>query len=139
MEWEQASVSFNELQSLFNAHYLEIYGENIEVESKMFKYLESQGKLFFLVTRDSGRAVGYYAVSTCPSVYDHRKIEAKDVGIYVIPEYRKQGITTKMQEVMDIGLKTNNVHSVYVSYPSETTIPTNAGYIKKEIIYERKL
>ena len=52
LEWELASESFDEMQFMFDAHYFEIYGKNIKVESGIFKFLEKQGKLFFLVARE---------------------------------------------------------------------------------------
>ena len=139
LEWEQASVVFDEFQELFDAHYLEIYGKGRKVERDVFTNLEHADMLLFLVARDDGKAVGYYVMSVSFSVYIPSRVEAKELAIYVSPEYRKQGITTAMQDVMDKALKVKGVSDVYVSYPYESTIPTNRGYKMKEVTYMRTI
>lgn len=139
LEWEQASVVFEEFQELFDAHYLEIFGKSVPVKRDSFVQIEKIGSLFLLTARDDGKAVGYYAISALPSMYNREITEASEIGIYIDPDYRNKGITTTMTEVMDKNLKINNVHSVFVSYPRETSIPIKAGYKLKEITYERTL
>ena len=139
LEWEQASVVFDEFQDLFDAHYLEIFGKSVPVKKSSFVQIEHIGSLFLLTARYEDKAIGYYAISVLPSMYNSEVLEASEIGIYIVPEHRNKGITTAMQEVMDNNLKIQNVHSVFVSYPRETSIPIKAGYKLKEITYERIL
>ena len=139
LEWEQASVVFDEFQELFDAHYIEIYGKPEKVLKTIFAQMEAMGSIYLLTARDDGKPVGYYVMSLSPSIYIPTRMEAKELGIYVTPDYRKQGITTAMQEVMDKALKDKGIHTVYVSYPYESSIPVNKGYTQKEITYERTL
>jgi GNAT superfamily N-acetyltransferase len=139
LEWESVSDVFDEFQELFDTHYIEIYGKKEAVLKTIFAQMEAMGAIYLLTARDDGKPIGYYAMSLSPSVYIPTRMEAKELGIYVTPEYRKQGITTTMQDVMDETLRKEGVHSVYVSYPYESNIPLNKGYTQKEITYERTL
>lgn len=139
LQWEDLSDTFDEFHHLFNAHYKEIFNKDISVERDRLLALEEGGVLFFLTAREGGKPVGYYATALFPTVYNTVTVEAKDLGIYISPDKRKCGITTKMQEEMDNSLKELGVDSVVVSYPYESSIPTRVGYSLKEVVYGRDL
>lgn len=139
LQWEKVHESFEAFSPLFNAHYKEIYSKDVDVKPEALLNLEKTGKLFLLTARSEGNPIGYYACVLTPSMYNTSIIESRDIGIYVIPERREEGITTTMQDVMDTALKLNGIKSLIVSYPKESSIPVNGGYEIKEIVYERKL
>jgi len=137
--WESLEEVFDEFSHLFNNHYNEIFGKELEVDKDTFVSMERTGALFFLTARQDGKPSGYYLTVATPTVYNNTVVEARDLGIYVIPALRKNGITSNMQEIMDKELKEVGVDTVLVSYPYKSSIPVKAGYTMKEILYGREL
>ena len=139
LQWESVADVFEEFSPLFDEHYFEIYGKRINVKQETILHLEQNGALLLLVAREDGAPIGYYSCTCTPTIYNSEVIEARDIGIYVIPEKRNQGITTAMQDTMDLQLKEYGISYTFVSYPNESTIPTSQGYRVKEIVYQRML
>jgi len=140
LRWESIHDIFDEFLPLFNRHYMEIYNKEVSVSRDFFEGAEDRGAMFTLAARTlEGEPVGYYVCVILPSIYNTSELESRDLGIYVEPKFREQGVTTVMQKTMDTILKEEGVDSLLVSYPKESSIPVKAGYEVKEIIYERRL
>lgn len=139
IKWERASNVFSKFQHLFNQHYKEIFNKEMEVKEDTILLLEENGALFLLAAYHGEVPIGYYSTIVVPNIYNPEEVEVRDLGIYVLPEFRGRGITTAMQPVMDSRLRGMGADSIVVSYPSSSTIPLRDGYELKEYVYRKEL
>lgn len=138
---ETELTSFYECMELGRKHYEEVEEKSSTVPYKPNYHLLElmhQHKLISLVTaRDAeGVLIGYIANAVTDGFF-HDKKEAKELGIYVRPEYRGSFMFVKLLKLSQKVLRDQGVHSHYIMFKEghDTGLASRLGYDKTETVY----
>jgi GNAT superfamily N-acetyltransferase len=102
--------------------------------------LLNAGLLSLVTTREKGQLVGYYASLIAPDFVTSVNM-SKEMGIYVKPEHRRNGVKTQMLRAVEaIALARGCARhlTIYKTGHNEE-LPLKDGYRETERVYEKVL
>ena len=139
---EPAEEVWKEGMPLVEAHCLEI-GQKFPVLSKSFIDLDKMGKLRIFTARDDCKLVGYAIYIVDTNMMQSGEFVARDVGLYLIPEYRKSGNAASLMGYAEQSLKEYGITEIFQHIPAKSTrigtMLERTGYVPIEVVYRKEL
>lgn len=131
---------------LGKAHYLEVEKERndkvgFQINLPLFKILIDAELIHLIVARNSDEEiVGYFCTTVSPDLFCNQ-FTAKEIGIYVKPEYRKTRVFKLLMNKIEEVLRENGVAYNYVMFKKDhnENLPLKLGYTKTEVVYQKYL
>ena len=111
---------------------------NLDLE--MLKLMSDSGLIHLVVARDEDKIIGYFCNLINLDLFT-KVYQAKEIAIFVHPEYRKSGIFKQMLDEMEELLICNGVKVQHLAFQKghNETMPLKFGYNPLEIVYEKVL
>ena len=109
-----------ELEPLIKAHTRETCGEDLfeKMNWPMYFLLQEMGAFLIVVAREGIDAIGYNSYTISESMHDITKIQARQDGIFIIPEHRNKSIVAKLIKKAESAMKSAGVNQIFYSKPS---------------------
>ena len=106
----------------------------------MFKLISDAGLIHLVVAREEDNIIGYFCNLVNLDLFT-KVYQAKELAIFVHPDYRKSGIFKQMLDVMEDLLICNGVRMQFLSFQKghNEGLPLKFGYRETEIVYEKIL
>lgn len=127
-------------------HYDEVYADKKDKVPRNYNWqflnICLTNHLLHIVTarNDDGVMIGYFANLVSPDMFSTTFV-AKELAIFVHPDYRGQGIFEQMLNDMEALLIKNGVTSQMLAFQKghHEELPLSHGYKPREIVYEKIL
>lgn len=139
--------SFEVAQELFplsQAHYNEVedkaeaipYNPNWDTIKALF----DNDLVSLVVARKDGKVVGYFANLIAEDFFTSR-VEAKELGIYIDPEYRGGRVFLKLLIASEVALRARKVSTWYITFKNghNTLLPLRVGFVPTETSFQKIL
>lgn len=130
-----------EIRYIAPAHYAEVQIDGgVYVDTLLAD--EKNGSLICFTARESGGLVGYWWGKVFRNSLIRGDLCAFNQAIYVLPEFRNEGIGKNMIYHVEKSLKDMGVAFIYISSREKkdiTPILSHLGYEKAEVIMEKRL
>lgn len=96
--------------------------------------------LSLVVARVDGIAVGYFA-NLITEDFMTSQVEAKELAIYIIPEYRHSRLFLKLMKATEEVLKNKGIKTQYITFKAghNTHLPLKFGFTHTETTYQKVL
>lgn len=104
--------------------------------------MENDGNFVFFTARDKNNIVGYVAFFINPNMHYMTSLQAVQDVLYVLPEYRGQGLGERLIQASDGYLRDRGVDMVYhhvKTYKEFGPLLERNGYTHLENIYAKRL
>jgi hypothetical protein len=135
---------FHECLKLGEAHYNEVEGKApripYNVDYELAKTLIELGLVVIVTARSGGQLVGYFVNLISKDFFTSRK-EAKELGIYVKPEFRGSSVFYRMTKATEKIIADKGVVSMYIMFKEghDKGLAQKLGYEKTETVYQKFL
>lgn len=144
----QEEEGFNillECMELGRQQFEEVIGDKGEatwnLDTEMLKLMQEVGLVHLIVARDEeDKIIGYFCNLINLDLFT-KVYQAKEIAIFVHPDYRKSGIFSSMLKKMEELLIENGVKVQHLAFQKghNETMPLKYGYQPLEIVYEKIL
>lgn len=141
---EQSPTMLVEAYNLAKAHYEEVEAKSSSVPFKLdlsyMSELVKAGMIFAVTARHMGEMVGYFGISIVPDFITQMPA-AKEVGIYVDPAFRGEGIYQKMLEMAEAASDERDAYCLILAFKEghDTGQVVDFGYERTETLYQKLL
>jgi GNAT superfamily N-acetyltransferase len=133
-----------EVIDLGEHHYNEVEAKSFKVpyklDKKMANMLYLHNMLSIIVARDGEELVGYHASLISPDMFTSSLI-SKEIGIYVKPEYRRQGLFTEMRIASENEARERGCSLISFSLKTghNEQVAEGTGYEPTETVWQKVL
>lgn len=144
VEEENRFEVVKELFSLSLAHYNEVedksdtipYNPNWETIKALF----DNDLVSLVVARKDGEVIGYFANLIAEDFFTSR-VEAKELGIYIHPDYRGGRLFLKLLIASEVALRARKVSTWYITFKNghNTLLPLRVGFVPTETSFQKIL
>jgi GNAT superfamily N-acetyltransferase len=125
-------------------HYNEVEAKSSKVgfepNYKILDFMHEYDLISLVTARVEGELVGYIANVISESIFN-KSIEARELGIYVHPNYRGSRLFYKMIKASQEDLKSRGVDVHYIMFKEgyDSGLAERLGYEKTETVYQKIL
>lgn len=143
----QEENTFEVAQEIFPlnlAHYNEVESKAERVPYNVnwntVKSLFENNLVSLVVARKDGVVIGYFANLIAEDFFTSR-LEAKELGIYIHPDYRGGRLFLKMLSVTEAILRGRGVSTQYITFKNghNTLLPLRVGFVPTETTFQKIL
>lgn len=133
-----------EIFPLALAHYNEVeekagsipYNPNWDTIKALFE----NDLVSLVVARKDGEVIGYFANLIAEDFFTSR-VEAKELGIYIHPDYRGGRVFLKLLIASEVALRARKVSTWYITFKNghNTLLPLRVGFAPTETSFQKIL
>lgn len=144
IEEESTFEVFMECLKMGEAHYNEVESKSSKipynVDYQLAETLIDLGLVVIMTARSEGSLVGYFVSLISKDFFTSRK-EAKELGIYIAPDYRGTSLFFKLMKKTEKTLEDKGVKSIYIMFKEghDKGLGPRLGYEKTETVYQKIL
>lgn len=141
---ENTMEAAREVIPLAAKHYAEVEDKASTVPFNInwntIEALIEAGILSLVVARVEGLAVGYFA-NLITEDFMTSQIEAKELALYITPEYRHGKLFIKLMKTTEEVLKSKGIKTQYITFKAghNTHLPLKLGFTHTETTYQKIL
>lgn len=135
---------FHECLELGKSHYNEVESKSsnipYNVDYELAETLVKLGLVVIVTARSGDTLVGYFVSLVSKDFFTSRK-EAKELGIYVAPEYRGSSVFYRMMKYTEKLIASKGIKSLYIMFKEghDKGLAQKLGYEKTETVYQKFL
>lgn len=144
VEEENRFEVVKELFSLSLAHYNEVEDKADKIPFnpnwETIKALFDNDLVSLVVARKGGEVIGYFANLIAEDFFTSR-VEAKELGIYIHPDYRGGRLFLKLLIASEVALRARKVSTWYITFKNghNTLLPLRVGFVPTETSFQKIL
>lgn len=134
----------SECLSLGRDHYNEVESKSkaipYDADQKMINMMLDAGMISIVTARLDGKLVGYYA-SLCGPDFQTKTTITKEIGIYVAPAHRGQGLFKQMLDKTEAIAKERGIKLMLIMFKvgQNEQLAEENGFEKTETIFQKVL
>lgn len=144
VEEENRFEVVKELFYLSQAHYNEVEDKSSTIPFNpnwdTIKALFDNDLVSLVVARKDGEVIGYFANLIAEDFFTSR-VEAKELGIYIHPDYRGGRLFLKLLVASEVALRARKVSTWYITFKNghNTLLPLRVGFVPTETSFQKIL
>lgn len=141
---ESTLETFYECLKIGESHYNEVESKSVDipynVDYELAETLINLGLVVIMTARFEGQLVGYF-VSLVSKDFFTSRLEAKELGIYVKPEFRGTSVFYRLVKATEHLIKSKGIKSLYIMFKEghDKGLAQKLGYEKTETVYQKIL
>tara|TARA_R110000751_G_scaffold53185_1_gene115418 strand:+ start:430 stop:876 length:447 start_codon:yes stop_codon:yes gene_type:complete len=141
---EQTEKMLAEAYLLARDHYKEVESKADKVDFNLdlnyMSQLVEAGLIYSVMARDGEKLIGYFCCMLCPDFMTQLPL-AKEVGIYVDPAYRGQGVYKEMLQLAEEAAADRDAYCLILAFKEghDTGEAIELGYGVTETLYQKLL
>lgn len=113
------------------------------LDHKHYRWLDQNGRLISVIARSEGKIIGYLIWLIYPHLQNKDLIVAAKNMIYVVPEWRRQGVADKMMDIamkecVDRGARLAFASDKYRTYSTQRLMRIH-GFRRWQVTYAKAL